>query len=262
MAIVRVKKTKNYTVMSNDHLRNNNLSWKAKGILSYILSLPDDWKLYQKELKSHSTDGKTSTRSGFDELVTHGYITKHRERKEDGTFGEMIYTVRETPSIKTECGKPEIGLSEIGQQESTKYLSNKVLTKQNTNNIDVADEVNKYKDIFEYYLTFDNLVSHQKYRTSYRKAMQKAERDLSLSAEEMKMIIKRHSEVVELTKNSKNAVKVRTISELFGQKKYDSTILICEDYLDTGSYYKKFIKNHERIKEGSSKDKPKVREVI
>lgn len=158
----------------------------------------------------------------------------------------------------------QTSLSKINKQVCKPSTTNKErINKQNNinNNNDIADG-NKYKDIFEYYLTFNNLISHQKYRSSYRKAMKRAERDLSLSAEEMKMIIKRHSQVVEITKNHKNSVKVRTISELFGQKKYQSTNLICEDYLDTGSYYKKFLKNNKKISNANANSNPGVKEVI
>lgn len=75
--IVRVNKNKNYTVMSNYHLKDKNLSWKAKGIHSYVLSLPDDWKIIIEHLKTISTDGRDSTRSGIQELYNLRYWQRY-----------------------------------------------------------------------------------------------------------------------------------------------------------------------------------------
>lgn len=75
--IVRVNKTKNYTVMSNTHLRDINLSWKAKGIHSYVLSLPDDWKIILTHLKTMATDGEKSMRSGLQELYDLHYWQRY-----------------------------------------------------------------------------------------------------------------------------------------------------------------------------------------
>ena len=57
---VRVEKTKNYTVIHNQFLKRKDLSWKAKGILAYVLSLPDDWNINLNELMKHATDGEAS----------------------------------------------------------------------------------------------------------------------------------------------------------------------------------------------------------
>lgn len=75
--IFRVEKNKNYTVMSNYHLNDNTLSWKAKGLHSYILSKPDNWKVVIEELVKASTDGKTSTRSAMNELYEKRYWQKY-----------------------------------------------------------------------------------------------------------------------------------------------------------------------------------------
>lgn len=94
--IVRVNKTKNYTVMSNTHLRDKRLSWKAKGIHSYVLSLPDDWKIILEHLKTVSTDGEKSLRSGLDELYDLKYWQKYPVYI-DGKVGQWITEIYEEP---------------------------------------------------------------------------------------------------------------------------------------------------------------------
>ncbi|WP_427110437.1 DnaD domain protein [Lysinibacillus xylanilyticus] len=76
MGIFRVAKNSNYVVMNRTALNDNRLSWKAKGIMAYMLSMPDDWVFYMDELMTHSTDGKASFRAGFNELKECGYIER------------------------------------------------------------------------------------------------------------------------------------------------------------------------------------------
>lgn len=97
MQRITVVKDRNFTVMSNVHLKDNRLSWKAKGLLSYILSLPEDWKLYLEQLKKVSKDGKDSTASAIDELIKYGYMSRVSKRGEAGKFGGYSYTVFENP---------------------------------------------------------------------------------------------------------------------------------------------------------------------
>ena len=97
MAVFRVEKTKNYTVMSNYHLRDKSLSLKAKGLLSLMLSLPDDWDYTIKGLAQICKDGMDSIRSAVHELEQHGYVSRRRIRNEKGQVGDIEYTIRERP---------------------------------------------------------------------------------------------------------------------------------------------------------------------
>ena len=99
--IVRVNKTKNYTVMSNYNLRDTRLSWKAKGIHSYILSLPDDWKVILEHLKTMATDGEASMRSGLKELYDLCYWQKYPVYV-DGVMDRWITEIYEEPFDPTE----------------------------------------------------------------------------------------------------------------------------------------------------------------
>lgn len=97
MSVFRVEKTKNYTVMSNYHLRDTSLSYKARGILSTILSLPDNWDYTLAGLAKIANDGAASVRAGIVELEKAGYITRSQGRNEKGIFGKNIYNVYEIP---------------------------------------------------------------------------------------------------------------------------------------------------------------------
>lgn len=98
MSIVRVKKKSNFTVMSNHHLRNRNLSLKAKGLLSFLLSNDDGWKITIEGLAASSIDGKAAVRSAIEELTRAKYVTRSQCHSEDGTFSGFDYIVTEIPA--------------------------------------------------------------------------------------------------------------------------------------------------------------------
>ena len=100
MAVFRVEKTRDYTVMANHHLRNKELSLKAKGLLSLMLSLPDDWDYTLKGLARICRDGVDSIAAAVKELEDAGYVIRKRVRDQNGRVGEMEYTIMEQPSPK------------------------------------------------------------------------------------------------------------------------------------------------------------------
>ena len=95
--IFRVERTKNYTVMSNHHFKNKSLSLKAKGLLSLMLSLPDDCNYNMQGLASLSRDGIDSVRSAIKELEHHRYVQRNIVRIEYGMFTDTEYIIREVP---------------------------------------------------------------------------------------------------------------------------------------------------------------------
>lgn len=97
MAVFRVEKTRDYTVMANHHLRNTELSLKAKGLLSLMLSLPENWDYTTKGLSLICKDGIDSINSTVKELEAHGYITRRRIRNEKGQLTTTEYTIFEQP---------------------------------------------------------------------------------------------------------------------------------------------------------------------
>jgi len=97
MAVFRIEKTKDYTVMANHHLRNRALSLKAKGLLSLMLSLPDDWDYTTKGLSRICKDGVDSISATVRELETAGYVKRRRLRNAQGQLAEVEYTILEQP---------------------------------------------------------------------------------------------------------------------------------------------------------------------
>ena len=97
MAVFRVQKNKDYTVMSNHHLRNASLSMKAKGLLSLMLSLPENWDYTLHGLSTISADGLTSIRAAVTELETAGYLKRQRLRNDKGQLADIEYTILEQP---------------------------------------------------------------------------------------------------------------------------------------------------------------------
>jgi hypothetical protein len=99
IGIIRVVKDANnpFAQIKKDLLRNKLLSWKAKGIASYILSLPDNWDLNIRELTTHATDGKESTAKGVSELMKSGYMTRERVHNKNGHFDGYNYVFYEEP---------------------------------------------------------------------------------------------------------------------------------------------------------------------
>ena len=107
MAVFRVEKTRDYTVMANHHLRNTALSLKAKGLLSLMLSLPEDWDYTTKGLARICRDGVDSICATVRELEDAGYIIRERVRNANGRLGSIEYTILEQPRPpEPKPGKP------------------------------------------------------------------------------------------------------------------------------------------------------------
>ena len=97
MAVFRVERNKGYTVMSNHHLRNKDLSLKAKGLLSQMLSLPEDWDYTLKGLSLINREQIDAIRAAIRELEQAGYIVRSRERDSQGRLRGADYVIYEQP---------------------------------------------------------------------------------------------------------------------------------------------------------------------
>lgn len=131
MPIFRIEKTKNYTVMSNYHLKDKRLSFKAKGLLSYMLSLPDTWDFSLSGLCSASKDNITSIRSTLKELQEFKYLTIKKLMPNETNSGriEYEYIIYKYPVDKKEK-KQDIGFLYL---ENLSLENNTLLnTKKNT----------------------------------------------------------------------------------------------------------------------------------
>ena len=102
MAVFRVERNKGYTVMSNHHLRNKDLSLKAKGLLSQMLSLPENWDYTLKGLSLINRESIDAIRTAVWELEKAGYITRQQNRDGKGKMAYMIYTIYEQPQPRPE----------------------------------------------------------------------------------------------------------------------------------------------------------------
>ena len=101
--VFRVQKTKDFTVMSNHHLKNKDLSLRSKGLLSFMLSLPEDWDYSLKGLATLNKEGIDAIRSAINELEAFGYIERSRVRNEKGQLGENEYIIHELPYLLICC---------------------------------------------------------------------------------------------------------------------------------------------------------------
>ena len=98
MAVFRVERTQNYTVMSNYHLRDKTISFKAKGLLSMMLSLPENWDYTLAGLARISLEGKDAIRAAVVELEKAGYVQRRQTTNKAGKFGANEYIIREYPA--------------------------------------------------------------------------------------------------------------------------------------------------------------------
>ena len=97
MAVYRVNKTRGYTVMANFHLRDKNLSLKAVGLLSKMLSFNDGWKFSTRGLASICKEGPDAILSALRELESCGYLVRHRQRDAKGRMSNTVFEIYEEP---------------------------------------------------------------------------------------------------------------------------------------------------------------------
>ncbi|MDA2564758.1 DnaD domain protein [Bacillus cereus] len=138
MGIIRVKKDSNYSVINNTGLKDERLSWKAKGILAYALTLPDDWTFHISELARHANDGEDSLRTGFKELKELGYVKRYPVR--DGNTKKITRwdtEIYETP----QRDMPQMENQDVVKpyEENQKLLNTNRLNTNKRNNNDYDD---------------------------------------------------------------------------------------------------------------------------
>lgn len=168
MAVFKVEKTKNFTIMSNHHLQNKNLSLKAKGLLSYMLSLPSDWDYSLAGLVANSKESKTSIRNALNELKENHYlsVTKLYPNQTESKKIEYVYNIFEEPHLEPSIQKQDTKNQYLDYQSlenDTQLNTNKQSMKEQTDKIDKTKN-----NIFEdnhHFLTIDLI--DRKYITAY-----------------------------------------------------------------------------------------------
>ncbi len=139
MSVFKIEKNKNYTVMSNYHLRDRDLSYKAKGLLSFMLSLPEDWDYSLAGLCSISKESRDRIRSILKELQEHHYVEIEKVRGDKGYF-EYNYLIYEIPhfiDLENEQNNPDM---------ENPHLDNpnvETATQINTNIINIKKQIDK-----------------------------------------------------------------------------------------------------------------------
>lgn len=149
MTKIKVEHSTDYTVLSNSIFRDKNLSLKARGLLTTMLSMPDDWDFTTQGLIRILKDGDSSIRSAIKELELAHYLERVRTRNEKGTFAGIEYVLHETPYVANpSVEEPHVENQHVdNQRQLNKYILNKQeLNKQELNNYLLCDHNEKTSD--------------------------------------------------------------------------------------------------------------------
>ena len=177
MAVYRVNKSRNYTVMSNFHLRDKNLSLKAVGLLSKMLSFNDGWKFSTRGLSAICKEGPDAILSALKELEKYGYLVRHRQRDNKGRMGSMVFEIYEEPqpdfphTDNPHMEKPDVDypdVDETHEENPARINTNQVITQERNNSLskyqsinpdgmDVIDERERYEELIRENLEIDIL---------------------------------------------------------------------------------------------------------
>ncbi|ELK4352964.1 phage protein [Staphylococcus pseudintermedius] len=196
MATFRVyKESGNFVTVHKDFIHDSNISWKAKGILLYLLSRPDDWQIYETELEQHSTDGLSGLKSGIKELEEIGYIQRNRKRDESGRLNGYEYLVYEQPHHirfsnvgKTNNGKTVNGKSHTTNNNSTNNdLTNNNNTNNDSNILSGDPTAYPYREVINYL----NKQTGKQYKSTTKKnqTVIRARTDEGFSLDDFKRVI-------------------------------------------------------------------------
>ena len=161
--IIRVKKNPNnpFVMMDKRPLENKEMSWKAKGILAYLLSRPDDWQVRRADLLRRATDGDTALRSGLEELKQAGHLKNELVRNDQGEITDHILVVYEIPHIQGDLyvENPQVGKTtnrKTHNKENRNHTNKDFKDKEKDNNKETTNNNGRgrYQNIFQLYRHF------------------------------------------------------------------------------------------------------------
>ena len=198
MAVIRIQKTDNYTVMSNHHLRNKDMSLKAKGLMSLMLSLPPNWDYSIGGLVAICKESHTSIRSAVKELEDNNYLIRERKNNEKGYF-VYEYTLYEMPQPHTGNQHTAKVDADTTHTENRRQISKEEL---NTNKLSI-DEENKEKEIND--ILVSSVYNEELFELYKDYIQMRIEMDAPLTPKGLQMLIKRCERL------SKNNVKVQCL---------------------------------------------------
>lgn len=154
MSVFKIEKTKDYTIMSNYHLRDKSLSYKAKGLLSFMLSLPEDWDYSLNGLVAISKESRDGIRSILKELQEQHYLEIEKYRNDKGLF-EYNYLIYEIPhyiKLNKEVINPDMENPHLDSPNMEKMIQINT-NKQNTKKQIDKDDKRILNDSKHHYLT-------------------------------------------------------------------------------------------------------------
>ena len=210
MAVFRVNKNKNFTVMSNYHLRDKSLTLKAKGLLSLMLSLPDNWDYSLNGLIAICIENETAIKSALEELKLKKYLIINKLQNTKGQF-EYSYNIYEYPQEKPEVEKPEVEnpALEVPEVENHTQLNTKELN--TNNNICPSNDERLCKDfnlIWNLYPRKEGKDSAFKHYKAWLKGKKYAGETIKLSNKQMWYATKKYADLIEKNKTEKQYIKM------------------------------------------------------
>ena len=167
MAVFRVEKTRDYTVMSNHHLKNKNLSLKAKGLLSQMLSLSDEWDYSLKGLASINKESVDAVRTAVLELEEAGYVVREQTRAAQGTFSQTAYTIYEQPQLDLPISENPITDNPTTDKpisDNPIQLNTNQENKKEFNTDDIKDSSNLISSLFPFSYECENVENSDEMR--------------------------------------------------------------------------------------------------
>ena len=183
MAVYRVNKNRSYTVMANYHLRDKNLSLKAVGLLSKMLSFNDGWQFSTKGLSMICKEGPDAVLAALRELEDHGYLVRHRQRDSKGRMSNTVFEIYEQPQpASPHRENPNVDNPDMENPHMEKphgenpaqLNTNQVINNQRNNNLnnyqsinldgmDRMDEREQYRELIRDNLEIDLLSKDRRY---------------------------------------------------------------------------------------------------
>lgn len=203
MSVIRIQKTNNYTVMSNYHFREKDMSLKAKGLLSLMLSLPEEWDYSVDGLVKLSKDGKDSVISAITELEQFGYLVRSQAKGQDGKFAGYDYDVYEQPYTEkpfTENPSTVKPMTENPQQLNTKPLNTE--SDINITNKKLNINVQTEQEFEEVWKIYPRKEDKKKAFSAYKTARKKA------SFDEIKKGVETYSNHIRVSNTDKRYIKL------------------------------------------------------
>lgn len=202
MSVIKIEKTKDYTVMSNYHLREKGMSLKAKGLLSVMLSLPENWDYSISGLVAICKENETAIKSTLNELKEFGYLEVFKKLPNETGTGriEYEYVVYEQKQDSKKQGVENLGVEFLGVENHGQLNTNKSITKKlNTNNKERKTDAS-YDTILSEKIEDDNLRNAFYEFIKMRKLVKKPMTDRALQL----MINK----LYKISKNTDEAIKI------------------------------------------------------